>query len=214
MRELKIPFTEVLHPFDAESGNEAKFREFAPNARVPCLYYQDQVIWDSLSIFEYLAETWPVWPSLASARAYSRSVCAEIHSGFEAIRSLCPMNCALEIRIDAVPVTVERDLERLEQMIAQGLSRFGGPFVAGDTLSGVDAFLAPMVLRVAGYQLPLSNRVSEYHAMMLSLPTLQQWVAEAREEHWREPIEDEVALGRGELVSDFRPGPSEERDNS
>ena len=82
MRELGIPFNEVLHTFDVISGNETEFKTFAPNARVPCLHDQGQVVWDSLAIFEYLAEFWPVWPNQSGAKSYSRSVCAEIHSGF------------------------------------------------------------------------------------------------------------------------------------
>ena len=207
MRELAIPFNEVLHPFDVISGNEVEFKTFAPNARVPCLHDQGQVVWDSLAIFEYLAESWPVWPNQSAARIYSRSVCAEIHSGFEAIRSQCPMNCALEIRVDDVPVEVERDLRRLDDMMVEGLTTFGGPFIGGGSFSGIDAFLAPMLLRISGYHLPLSRAARDYQTVLLALPGLTQWVKEAREEEWREPIEDEASLARGELVYDFRPGP-------
>lgn len=207
MRELAIPFNEVLHPFDVISGNEAEFKTFAPNARVPCLHDQGQVVWDSLAIFEYLAESWPVWPNQSAARSYSRSVCAEIHSGFEAIRSQCPMNCALEIRVDDVPVEVERDLRRLDDMMVEGLTTFGGPFIGGGSFSGIDAFLAPMLLRISGYHLPLSRASRDYQTLLLARPGLTQWVKEAREEEWREPIEDEASLARGELVNDFRPRP-------
>ena len=207
MRELAIPFNEVLHPFDVISGNEAEFKTFAPNARVPCLHDQGQVVWDSLAIFEYLAESWPVWPNQSPARIYSRSVCAEIHSGFEAIRSQCPMNCALEIRVDDVPVEVERDLRRLDDMMVEGLTTFGGPFIGGGSFSGIDAFLAPMLLRISGYHLPLSRAARDYQTLLLARPGLTQWVKEAREEPWREPIEDETSLARGELVNDFRPRP-------
>ncbi|MGA0170843.1 MAG: glutathione S-transferase [Pseudomonadales bacterium] len=207
MRELAIPFNEVLHPFDVISGNEVEFKTFAPNARVPCLHDQGQVVWDSLAIFEYLAESWPVWPNQSAARIYSRSVCAEIHSGFEAIRSQCPMNCALEIRVDDVPVEVERDLRRLDDMMVEGLTTFGGPFIGGGSFSGIDAFLAPMLLRISGYHLPLSRAARDYQTLLLARPGLTQWVKEAREEEWREPIEDEASLARGELVNDFRPGP-------
>jgi glutathione S-transferase len=207
MRELAIPFNEVLHPFDVISGNEVEFKTFAPNARVPCLHDQGQVVWDSLAIFEYLAESWPVWPNQSAARIYSRSVCAEIHSGFEAIRSQCPMNCALEIRVDDVPVEVERDLRRLDDMMVEGLTTFGGPFIGGGSFSGIDAFLAPMLLRISGYHLPLSRAARDYQTLLLARPGLTQWVKEAREEPWREPIEDGASLARGELVNDFRPRP-------
>jgi len=207
MRELAIPFNEVLHPFDVISGNEVEFKTFAPNARVPCLHDQGQVVWDSLAIFEYLAESWPVWPNQSAARIYSRSVCAEIHSGFEAIRSQCPMNCALEIRVDDVPVEVERDLRRLDDVMVEGLTTFGGPFIGGGSFSGIDAFLAPMLLRISGYHLPLSRAARDYQTLLLARPGLTQWVKEAREEPWREPIEDETSLARGELVNDFRPRP-------
>ena len=95
MRALSIPFEEQLVAFE-EGSNWARFREFAPNGRVPCLHDDGIVVWDSLGITEYLAERHSgVWPESAQARAWARSASAEMHSGFDALRGLCPMNCAL-----------------------------------------------------------------------------------------------------------------------
>ena len=90
-------------------------------------------MWDSLAIAEYLAERHgDVWPRDTGARAWARSAAAEMHSGFVELRNRCSMSCGVRVRLKERPPALERDLERLEALFGDGLSRFGGPFLAGD----------------------------------------------------------------------------------
>ena len=95
-----------------------------------------------------------MWADDKIARAFSRSVCAEIHSGWDAIRTLCPMNCSLIIKTESLSDALQHDVNRLNAVIEEGIQRFKGPFAAGARFTGLDAFLAPMVVRAVGYQLP------------------------------------------------------------
>ena len=151
-----------MHPFDPVQGNQARFEQFSPSARVPCLVDEGLTIWDTLAIFEYVAETAAVWADDKDARAFSRSVCAEIHSGWDAIRTLCPMNCSLTIKTESLSDALQHDVNRLNAVIEEGIQRFKGPFAAGARFTGLDAFLAPMVVRAVGYQLPMSPLSREY----------------------------------------------------
>ena len=204
LKELDITFDEVMHPFDPVQGNQALFEQFSPSARVPCLVDKDLTIWDTLAIFEYVAETASVWPADKAARAFSRSVCAEIHSGWDAIRTLCPMNCSLTIKTESLPDELQHDVNRLSSVIEEGIRRFKGPYAAGSRFTGLDAFLAPMVVRAVGYRLSLSTLSRGYVVHLLRNPWLAEWIRAAREEPWREPHEDEEGLRRGPLVRDYR----------
>src|SRR5690349_9794152 len=96
MRQLGIPFEERLVPFGHGAGG---FRTFSPTGKVPCLVDGDTVVWDSLSIVEYLADRHPgVWPAEPKARAWARSAAAEMHSGFAALRERCTMNLGIRVR--------------------------------------------------------------------------------------------------------------------
>jgi len=140
MKTLAIPFTETLHRFQS-ANNHDDFHLFSPSGRVPTLHDGALVVWDSLGIIEYLAETHAgVWPEPYQARAWARCAAAEMHSGFNELRSLCPMNCGARVRLPAIPPSLQDDLTRLDELWQQGLSAFGGPFLAGPTFSAVDAF--------------------------------------------------------------------------
>jgi glutathione S-transferase len=152
MRELDLPFEEQLTPFGG--GGPEGFRAFSPSGKVPCLIDGDTVVWDSLAITEYLAEIAPrVWPADPRARAWARSAAAEMHSGFQNLRGTCGMNCGLRVEIAPLPAGVVQDLARIDALWNEGLQRFGGPFLAGATFTGVDAFFAPVAFRVQSYLL-------------------------------------------------------------
>ncbi len=143
MRARDIPFEERLTPF-ADGSSHAAFRAFSPTGKVPCLTDGDIVVWDSLGIAEYLADRHPgLWPEAPNARTWARCAAAEMHSGFGALRDFCGMNCGLRVRLHAMPEPLLRDLERLQELWAEGLERFGGPFLAGPVFTTVDAFFAP-----------------------------------------------------------------------
>lgn len=204
MRELSIPFEEALLPFPG-SGGHGNFREFSPTGRVPCLIDADQTVWDSLAITEYLAEIFPaVWPKDRSARAWARSVAAEMHSGFSSLRDTCGMNCGVRVRIAAFPVPVQADWARIDGIWNEGLTRFGGPFLTGAAFTAADAFYAPVAFRVQTYAPPLSARAAAYGRMLLGLRSMQEWYRAALAETWRDEAHESEVRRAGELLQDLR----------
>lgn len=205
MRTLEIPFEECLTPFE-EGGSWRAFRTFSPTGLVPCLEDGEHVVWESLAIVETLAERHPgVWPESLAARAWARSASAEMHAGFAALRSQCPMNCGVRVRLAEITPTLRRDLARLDELWTQGLTRFGGPFLAGDAFTAVDAFFAPVAFRVQTFGLPLGDLARAYVARLLALPALQQWYREALAEPWREAAHEAELRDAGTLLEDHRP---------
>jgi len=206
LTELGIPFEEKLTPFQAgTSSSWNTFRAFSPTGKVPCLHDGDTVVWDSLSITEYVAEHHPaVWPGDARARAWARSAAAEMHTGFEPLRSHCPMNCGIRLHLHVTPPALARDLVRLQEVWTQGLTRFGGPFLAGDVFTAVDAFYAPVTFRIQSYGLSLDDDCRAYVQRMLALPSMQRWYEAALQETWRDPDHEQETLRQGVLLKDLR----------
>ena len=204
LRELQIPFAEHLIPFGDVPRWDA-YRKIAPNGKVPCLIDGDTVVWDSLAITEYLAERFPgVWPMDRSARAWGRCAAAEMHSGFSELRSRCSMTCGVRIRLKEFPAALGHDMARLGALWSDGLRRFGGPFLAGESFSAVDAFFAPVAFRVRSYGLTLRPDAAEYCARLLNLNAMREWYGAALEETFRDqPHEDEI-LQLGTVVEDLR----------
>jgi glutathione S-transferase len=204
MRELGIAFEERVVPFEPGPVQKA-FRAFSPTGRVPCLIDGATRVWDSLAITEYLAERQlDVWPATQEARTWARCAVAEMHSGYSALRNICSMSCGVRIRLNQVSEPLANDLERLEELWTEGLERFGGPFLAGERLTAVDAFFAPVVFRVQTYSLKLFARSAQYAARMLELRGMRSWYADALAETWREAAHDEDVLSHGKLLQDLR----------
>jgi glutathione S-transferase len=204
MRELNIPFREVLVPFGGAQNPDA-FRAFSPTGKVPCLVDGTTTVWDSLAITEYLAERHAgVWPTDAVARAWARCAAAEMHSGFQALRNACGMNCGLRIQLHSIGAPLERDLRRIEQLWAEGLDKFGGPFLTGARFCAADAFFAPVAFRIQTYDLPLAAGSRRYAAQVLGLPAMQQWYSAALAETWRDPEHEEEMHAAGTWTQDLR----------
>jgi glutathione S-transferase len=204
MRELEIPFREILVPFGGASNPDA-FRAFSPTGKVPCLVDGPITVWDSLAITEYVAERHAgVWPAEMAARAWARSAAAEMHSGFQALRNTCGMNCGLRIRLHAVDAGLDRDLRRLERLWADGLGRFGGPFLTGNRFCAADAFFAPVAFRIQTYDPPLDTDARRYVSQLLALPSLQQWYTAALAETWRDAEHEDEVRGVGTWTQDLR----------
>lgn len=204
LRELAIPFEERQMQFD-KGSSWASFRKFSPTGRVPCLVDAGTTVWDSLAIAEYLAERHPaVWPKDAVARAWARCVAAEMHSGFGALRNTCTMNCGIRVRLNARSPELVCDIERLGELWNEGLKRFGGPFLAGQSFTAADAFFAPVALRVQTYGLVLDAASMAYVNRLLALPSLQSWYAGALAETWREPGHEAEVGAAGTVLSDLR----------
>lgn len=203
MRALDIPFEEKLMVF--ESDNWDAFRLFSPVGKVPCLHDGENVVWDSLAIVEFLAEQYKhVWPNNAKARMWARCASAEMHSGFSSLRNECTMNVGLRINLHTISVGLQRDIDRLNTLWAEGLQQFGGPFLAGAQLTAVDAFYAPVIFRIQTYGLKMHPTLDAYIQNMLNLPAMQQWQSDAIQETWREQSHEQEALDAGTVLADLR----------
>lgn len=205
MKTLGLAFEETVHPFPM-GGGPTGFDAFSPTRKVPVLVDGDLTIWDSLAITEYLAEQHPaVWPADKTARAWARSAAAEMHSGFASLRNTCPMSCGVRVALhQPVPSGLLQDLQRLQTLWTEGLQRFGGPFLAGQHFTSMDAFFCPVAFRAQTYNLVLSTDCMAYVQTLLALPAMQDWYASALKEPWIEPAHDADVLAFGALVQHFR----------
>jgi glutathione S-transferase len=201
MRELVIPFEEQLVPFN---GTVA-FDTFSPTGRVPCLVDGAVTVWDSLAITEYLADTYSkVWPNDRTARAWARSASAEMHSGFQRVRSVCSMNCGIRVKLHPQSSDFYAEWQRIDELWNEGLQRFGGPYLAGSQFCAVDAFFAPVAFRVQSYSPRLSAAASAYVTRLLQLPSMVSWYTAALQERWRDEPHDAEARSVGEWLEDLR----------
>ncbi|HEY1104160.1 MAG TPA: glutathione S-transferase family protein [Burkholderiaceae bacterium] len=193
LRQAGIPFDEVVVRFDSfDPGSQFKRQVGAvsPTGKVPALVDGAVVVWDSLAIAEYLAERHPerqLWPANAAARAEARSVCAEMHAGFGALRTHCTMNIEARLpeagaRIWREQPAVQADVARLVAMWQGLLARHGGPLLFGG-FSVADAFYAPVCTRIVTYGLPVPAAVQAYVDRVLALPGVAAWMADALAEH-------------------------------
>jgi glutathione S-transferase len=204
MRELAIPFAERLIVFEQEASWE-EYRRISPSGKVPCLIDAGRVVWDSLAIVEYLDERHDgVWPAGAAARAWARSAAAEMHSGFTELRNRCSMSCGIRVRLHEMPTGLTRDMDRIQVLWNDGLQRFGGPFLAGSAFSAVDAFFAPVAFRIQTYDLELDSTSAGFASLLLDLPSMQQWYAEALQETWRDAAHEAEVLRAGSVLEDLR----------
>ncbi|SNY99151.1 glutathione S-transferase family protein [Halomonas sp. hl-4] len=206
MKALEIPFNEHLMPFEGGFGaSHASYTRFSPSGLVPCLVDGEVAVWDSLAIVEYLAEQHAnVWPADKTARAWARSATAEMHSGFSALRDECSMNCGMRVELNSLSDKLKADVARLDALWQQGLERFGGPFLAGEHVTAVDAFYAPVAFRVQTFNIPLSAASQAYVERLLTLPAMQAWYQAALEEPWREPMHEAETLKNATLKTDHR----------
>lgn len=189
MRQLGIPFTEVMVRFDSFApGSQFKqtMRALSPTHNVPLLVHDGLAVWDTLAIAEYLAEEFPhagIWPKAFADRARARSICAEMHSGFGALRSHCPMNIEAALpevgaRIWAEQDAVRANVSRLIEMWGTLLQSHGGPMLFG-SFSMADAFFAPVCMRLHTYALPLPPAIAGYVERVRALPAVQAWITDA-----------------------------------
>ena len=206
MRQSGIEFEEVMLRFDGfspDSQFKTRIAEVSPAGQVPVLIDADLAIWDTLAIAEYLAEKFPerqLWPSLVAARARARSVCAEMHGGFSALRSACPMN--IEARLPEVGAlamrdkpAVRADLNRIVTMWSELLRQSKGPMLFGQ-FSIADAYYAPVVMRLLTYQLPVPADVRAYMDRVTNLQAVGAWMQDALAEQDFRDFEEPYRLSR------------------
>lgn len=189
LRQAGIAFDEVLvrfDSFDADSEFKRAIGPVNPTGKVPVLVDGDLVVWDTLAIAEYIAETWPdkqLWPADRKARARARSICAEMHSGFTALRSHCPMNIEAHLPDTGALIWrdqagVRADVQRLVDMWSALLQEHGGPLLFGE-FTVADAYFAPVCMRLHTYALPVPAAIKDYVDRVRALPGVQAWVDEA-----------------------------------
>ena len=186
-----IPFEDVLIPFDFAAGNP-EIKAISPTGLVPFLRHGTLNIWETLSIIEYAAELFPdagVWPKDREARSLARSISAEMHAGFRALRGACPMNMGRTPGKVDLPDGVARDVARIEAIWRDCLAKSGGPFLFG-AFSAADAMFAPVVSRFETYALDVSQQTQDYMATMMAHPAWVKWRDMALAEPWVVP-EDE-----------------------
>ncbi|RFA27752.1 glutathione S-transferase [Alkalilimnicola ehrlichii] len=182
----KVDFREVRVPLHAEDS-EQQVRRYSPTGKVPVLQHGDLTIWDSLAIAEYLAEQFPQlkgWPEDATARAVARSVSAEMHSEFAALRQELPMNCRVQLKDYPLSEDVQRDIDRICEIWRDCRARFGGggPWLFGE-FSVADAMFAPVALRFMSYGVALGEFEAAYRDQILAMPEIQEWIEAGREEY-------------------------------
>ena len=190
LKMASITFDEIRVPLYVEGSQDA-IRRYSPSGKVPCLIDHargDLAVWDSLAICEYVNEQHAqgaMWPVEPTARARARAYCAEMHSGFGALRT----HLSMDIRTDLSAVGAERqrrpdvaaDIARIRVLWDAALADCGGPFLFG-SFSIADAFFAPVVTRFATYGVSLPTELAHYAKNVTALPPMQDWIAAARAE--------------------------------
>lgn len=127
-----------------------------------------------------------------------------MHGGFSALRNECPMSLGVRVRLNGISPALAQDIARLDEEWSNGLARFGGPFLAGDTFTAVDAFFAPVTYRIRTYGLELGPDAAAYALRLLDLPAMQRWEADGLAETFREPEHEKEIAALGTIVEDFR----------
>jgi glutathione S-transferase len=188
MKHFGIPFEEIRLRFEEapDSGFYRALAQYTPVGKVPVLLIDGVPVWDTLAIFETLADLHPervIWPRDALTRARARSLCAEMHAGFGALRQHATMNIEAELpevgaRLMQEHEALRRDVARIDAMWSGQLALSGGPFLFG-AFGAADAYYAPVVSRLRTYGLPVSAPAQAYAQRVWAAPGVVDWVTEA-----------------------------------
>jgi glutathione S-transferase len=175
--QFNVEYECIELPLDTDEFYQ-RIKTISPNARVPALHEDDFVVWDSLAICEYLNERYfqgRGWPKAWDARACARSMTAEMHSSFQALRGAMPMNLQRRReRLPEISAAVKADIHRVRTLWREAIGRFGGPFLCGE-FSIADCFFAPVCTRFHHYGVELSDTEQQYVRTLLSLPQVREW---------------------------------------
>jgi glutathione S-transferase len=183
LRANDIAFEEVFIPLYTGEADKQRILGFSRAGKVPTLIDGDVTVWDSLAIIEYLAERFPearLWPEDRAERAYARSISAEMHSGFMALRNECPMNLHRQVGEVALSADARANIARIQDIwldCRERQNRLGGsrgPFLFG-AFSGADAMFAPVVYRFRSFAIDVAPKLRDYMDTMLALPAVAEW---------------------------------------
>jgi glutathione S-transferase len=181
LRANNIAFDEIFIPLYTGEADKKRILSFTHSGKVPALIDGDITIWDSLAIIEYVAEKFPetrLWPEDRAGRAHARSISAEMHSGFAALRNECGMNLHRPVRAIALSDEALANIARIEQIWLECRARYGksGPFLFG-AFGGADAMFAPVVHRFRTYAIEVAPDAKAYMETMMSQPAFQEWTS-------------------------------------
>lgn len=198
LKHFEIPFTEREVQIGG-NGGPANHRAYSPNNLVPCLHDGELQVWDTLAIAEYVAESHPqVWPADRAARAMARSISAEMHSGFGAMRSAMPMNIKLRLNGKPAAPDVQANIDRIVEIWTTAREQYGQqtdqPYLFG-AFSVADAMFAPVVWRFNTYNVPLPPVAAAYCDAMRNHPAMKLWEQRA--------LAETVALAYDDLAGSY-----------
>jgi glutathione S-transferase len=185
MKQLGLEFTEIRIPlYTPESLSQ--LQQYSPSGKVPVLLHDNLIVWDSLAICEYVAETFPhlsCWPENKAARVFARSISAEMHSGFQNLRQNMSMNCRTKYPGKGLVSGVQQDIDRITSIWQECRRNFGehGKFLFGN-FTIADAMFAPVALRFVTYDVQIDSISRDYVESILSLPGIQEWITAAKGE--------------------------------
>jgi glutathione S-transferase len=193
LTQAQIPFEEVFVRFDGftpESDFKQTLQSITPAGKVPVLQDGELRVWDSLAIAEYASEQFPekkLWPQHPHQRALARSLCAEMHAGFMGLRANCPMNIEASLPDQGALIwrdnpSVRSDVAHIVAMWTQLLEAHGGPMLFG-AFSVIDAYYAPVCMRLKTYALPVPAAITAYIARVSALPGVKAWIDAALKEN-------------------------------
>jgi glutathione S-transferase len=179
LRANHIAFDEVFIPLYTGDDDKKRILGFTHSGKVPALIDGDVTIWDSLAIIEYLAEGFPearLWPDDRARRAHARSISAEMHSGFVALRTECGINLHRPVGAITLSADAHANIARIQQIWIECRERYGkyGPFLFG-AFGGADAMFAPVVHRFRTYAIAVEPEAQDYMNTVMSLPAFQEW---------------------------------------
>ena len=191
LKALSIPFSEIVIPLYTNAADKQRILDVTTSGKVPALVDGDITVWDSLAIIEYLAERFPdaeLWPKDRAARAHARSISAEMHSGFMALRNECGMNIHRPVASKKLSEDALANVARIQQIWTDCHARYGGegPYLFG-AFTAADAMFAPVVHRFRTYDIATSPPVRDYMKSMLANPAFGKWTDDALAETLRIP---------------------------
>jgi glutathione S-transferase len=179
LRANNIPFEEIVVSLYSGAADKQRLLDFTRSGKVPVLVDGDVTIWDSLAIIEYIAERFPekrLWPEHSADRAHARSISAEMHSGFAALRNECGMNLHRPVRAIELSAEARANIARVEEIWRECREHYrqSGPFLFG-AFGAADAMFAPVVHRFRTYALTVTEETQRYMDTMMALPAFVEW---------------------------------------